>query len=41
VGKYQSYTQADLARLRAAGLPGDFMSVEEGVAAYVKELLGQ
>jgi ADP-L-glycero-D-manno-heptose 6-epimerase len=38
-GKYQSYTQADLSRLRAAGLPGAFMGVEEGVAAYVKELL--
>ena len=38
VGKYQSYTQADLSRLRAAGLPGEFMSVEEGVASYVKDL---
>jgi len=38
-GKYQSYTQADLARLRAAGLPGEFMDVQEGVAAYVKELM--
>jgi ADP-L-glycero-D-manno-heptose 6-epimerase len=38
VGKYQSFTQADLSRLRAAGLPGDFMSVEQGVAAYVAEL---
>ena len=39
VGKYQSYTQADLSRLRAAGLPGEFMGVETGVSAYVKELL--
>lgn len=38
-GKYQSYTQADLSALRAAGLPGAFMGVEEGVAAYVKELM--
>jgi ADP-L-glycero-D-manno-heptose 6-epimerase len=38
-GKYQSYTQADLSKLRAAGLPGTFMGVEEGVAAYVKALL--
>jgi ADP-L-glycero-D-manno-heptose 6-epimerase len=38
-GKYQSYTQADLSRLRAAGLPGEFMSVQQGVAAYVKELI--
>jgi ADP-L-glycero-D-manno-heptose 6-epimerase len=37
-GKYQSFTQADLSRLRAAGLPGDFMSVEQGVAAYVAAL---
>jgi len=37
-GKYQSYTQADLAQLRAAGYDGRFMSVEEGVAAYVREL---
>jgi ADP-L-glycero-D-manno-heptose 6-epimerase len=38
VGKYQSFTQADLSRLRAAGLPGDFMTVEQGVAAYVAAL---
>lgn len=39
VGKYQSYTQADLSRLREAGYPGEFQRVEEGVAAYVRELL--
>jgi ADP-L-glycero-D-manno-heptose 6-epimerase len=39
VGKYQSYTQADLARLREAGFEGSFRSVEEGVAGYVRELL--
>jgi ADP-L-glycero-D-manno-heptose 6-epimerase len=38
VGKYQSFTEADLSRLRAAGYPGEFMTVEQGVAAYVKEL---
>ena len=38
VGKYQSFTQADLSKLRAAGLPGDFMAVEQGVAAYVAAL---
>ena len=38
-GKYQSYTQADLSRLREAGYPGGFQPVEEGVAAYVRELL--
>ena len=36
--KYQSYTQADLARLRAAGYAGAFRPVEQGVAAYVAEL---
>jgi ADP-L-glycero-D-manno-heptose 6-epimerase len=35
---YQSYTQADLSRLRGAGYPGEFMSVEQGVAAYVEDL---
>ena len=39
--KYQSYTQADLARLRAAGYPGEFLSVEQGVAAYGAELRKQ
>ena len=39
VGKYQSYTQADLSRLRDAGYEGAFRSVEEGVAEYVRELL--
>jgi ADP-L-glycero-D-manno-heptose 6-epimerase len=39
VGKYQSYTQADLSRLREAGYPGAFQGVAEGVAAYVRELL--
>jgi ADP-L-glycero-D-manno-heptose 6-epimerase len=39
VGKYQSYTQADLSRLREAGYQGPFRSVEQGVADYVRELL--
>jgi ADP-L-glycero-D-manno-heptose 6-epimerase len=38
IGKYQSFTEADMSRLKAAGYPGEFMSVEQGVAAYVKEL---
>jgi ADP-L-glycero-D-manno-heptose 6-epimerase len=38
VGKYQSFTEADLAKLRAAGYPGEFVTVEQGVSAYVKEL---
>ena len=37
--KYQSYTQADLTRLREAGYAGVFQGVQEGVAAYVRELL--
>jgi ADP-L-glycero-D-manno-heptose 6-epimerase len=39
--KYQSYTQADLTLLRAAGYAGDFRPVEQGVAAYVAELQKQ
>ena len=35
---YQSFTEADLSRLRAAGYPGEFRSVEQGVASYVNEL---
>jgi len=38
VGKYQSFTEADLTHLRNAGYPGQFMTVEQGVAAYMKEL---
>jgi ADP-L-glycero-D-manno-heptose 6-epimerase len=38
VGKYQSFTQADMSKLRGAGLDGEFMSVEQGVAAYVAAL---
>jgi ADP-L-glycero-D-manno-heptose 6-epimerase len=36
--KYQSFTQADLGRLRAAGYTAGFRPVEEGVAAYVADL---
>jgi ADP-L-glycero-D-manno-heptose 6-epimerase len=41
INKYQSFTEADMSRLRAAGYPGEFMNVEQGVAAYVKELQGK
>ncbi|MBI5329664.1 MAG: ADP-glyceromanno-heptose 6-epimerase [Betaproteobacteria bacterium] len=34
-GRYQSYTQADISRLRAAGYDAPFMSVEEGVPKYL------
>jgi len=36
--RYQSFTEADLSRLRSAGYNARFMSVEQGVAAYVKAL---
>ena len=38
-GKYQSFTEADLTRLRAAGLGGEFADVQQGVSSYVKELM--
>jgi ADP-L-glycero-D-manno-heptose 6-epimerase len=38
-GKYQSFTQADLTRLRAAGYNEPFLTVEEGVARYAQWLL--
>lgn len=37
-GKYQSFTQADLTKLRQAGYDAPFASVEEGVAQYVQWL---
>jgi ADP-L-glycero-D-manno-heptose 6-epimerase len=38
-GRYQSYTQADLSKLRAAGYDAPFLTVEEGVARYCQSLL--
>lgn len=38
-GKYQSYTQADMAALRAAGYGADFLGVEQGVGRYVQARL--
>jgi ADP-L-glycero-D-manno-heptose 6-epimerase len=38
IGKYQSFTEADLTRLRTSGYKGDFASVEEGVTQYVAVL---
>jgi ADP-L-glycero-D-manno-heptose 6-epimerase len=35
VGKYQSYTQADIGALRAAGCQAPFLGVAEGVGRYV------
>ena len=37
-GKYQSFTEADLTRLRAAGYAAPFAPVEQGVADYVRAL---
>jgi ADP-L-glycero-D-manno-heptose 6-epimerase len=39
--KYQSFTEADLSRLRGAGYQAEFKTVEQGVAAYVGELQRQ
>jgi ADP-L-glycero-D-manno-heptose 6-epimerase len=36
VGKYQSYTQADMSALRAAGYGEPFLAVDEGVGRYVR-----
>ena len=40
VGKYQSYTQADLSALRAAGCQHTFADVQAGVSAYMQWLNG-
>jgi len=38
-GRYQSYTQADLSKLRAAGYEAPFLTVEQGVARYCQKLM--
>ena len=38
-GKYQSFTQADISRLREAGYDKDFLNVDEGVSRYVHWML--
>ena len=38
-GKYQSYTQADIAALRGAGYSEAFLTVEQGTALYVEQML--
>ncbi|MCC7487354.1 MAG: ADP-glyceromanno-heptose 6-epimerase [Burkholderiales bacterium] len=40
-GRYQSYTQADLAALRGAGYDEPMLALEEGVAHYCRSLLAQ
>ena len=37
-GKYQSFTQADVAALRRAGYKKTFLTVEEGVSRYITRL---
>ena len=37
--KYQYFTEANMAKLRAAGYDKPFTSLEEGVADYVKNYL--
>jgi len=40
-GKYQSFTEADLTRLRASGYGAAMFTVEEGVARCVQAMLGK
>ncbi len=37
-GRYQSFTEADIGRLRAAGYDAPFRSVEQGVEAYLSSV---
>jgi len=39
-GRYQSYTQADMSALRAAGYTAPFQTVEQGVPQYLATLSG-
>ena len=38
VGSYQSFTEADISKLRAVGYPEDFMDVQSGVQLYLEKL---
>jgi ADP-L-glycero-D-manno-heptose 6-epimerase len=38
-GKYQSCTEADLSRLRAAGYAAPMQTIEEGVPRYIERLI--
>ncbi|GHD72096.1 ADP-glyceromanno-heptose 6-epimerase [Vogesella fluminis] len=40
-GKYQSFTQADIGKLRAAGYSGPMLTVEQGVDRYVDWLIAR
>ncbi len=39
--RYQYHTEARIEKLRAAGYDGSFLSIEDGVAAYVREHLSR
>jgi ADP-L-glycero-D-manno-heptose 6-epimerase len=39
-GQYQSFTEARMDRLRAAGYSGQFTPLEEGIRRYVQDYLG-
>lgn len=41
IGKYQSFTQADISALRAMGYADEFLTVEQGVERYIDWLLQQ
>jgi ADP-L-glycero-D-manno-heptose 6-epimerase len=38
-GQYQSFTEAPMARLRAAGFRQDFTPLEDGVGMYIRDYL--
>jgi ADP-L-glycero-D-manno-heptose 6-epimerase len=38
-GQYQSFTEAPITRLRAAGYTGQFTPLEEGIRRYVQDHL--
>src|SRR5258706_300 len=40
-GKYQNFTQADVGALRRAGFAAPFLSVEEGVERYCRQMLDE
>jgi ADP-L-glycero-D-manno-heptose 6-epimerase len=39
VGHYQSFTEADISKLRAAGYTEEFSTVEQGVKAYLDKIM--
>ena len=40
-GRYQSFTQADLTRLRAAGYTAPMLDIDAGVRRYVESLISR